>query len=442
MSRQGLRSSRIDETMDIDTEREELDQTIVEVQEESNPTNNQDLGGQGINKKIAMGGLPTSMAKRLEELEKRVKRMMDEERKRIEKMETERDRNIQKKLTTMEAGINRSLEVTAEVTQALEERSARIESRFNRLEAQQTRILERVHAEDGREEVRGLERNAGIKYVLPEFQGDTSPIRYMNQMKQYWEAVKPRDSDTHYLIEKSLGGPPVDWWQIVKEEVNNLQTFLSRFSRRFWNEQAQHELRRKLEFGSHQGGRMGSRAEYAIRLYAEARELQPIMSPGEIIQKLARHYNEEIKYAIVGRGISHIHSLVELLENFDRIGPINIGKDETRERRIQGEIYNNRRENQPQEQLSWSSQQRGNWPEKTEHSRPQNVPTWQKSSQGNYGSRGERNIAQSAGGPWKNNPPAKYLIRNIEVDETRSREEIEEEVTPDTKSGNELQPRL
>ena len=72
--------------------------------------------------------------------------MIDEEKKRKEKMEIERDRNIPKKLTTMEAGINRSLEVTAEVTQTLEERSARIESQFSRLEAQQTRILERVRA--------------------------------------------------------------------------------------------------------------------------------------------------------------------------------------------------------------------------------------------------------------------------------------------------------
>ena len=156
-----------------------------------------------------------------------------------------------------------------------------------------------------------------------------------------------------------------DLWRIVKEEVNNLQTFLSRFSRRFWNEQAQHELRRKLEFGSHQGEKMGSRAEYAICLYAEPRELRPMMSHGEIIQKLARHYNEEIKYAIVGHGIAHIDSLVELLENFDRIGPINTSKDEIREKRTQGDIHNNRRENQPQEQLSWRGQQRGNFPEKT-----------------------------------------------------------------------------
>ena len=98
------------------------------------------------------------------------------------------------------------------------------------------------------------------------------------------------------------------------------ETFLDRFLGRYWNEQAQHELRRKLEFGSHTRDRTGSRTEYAIRIYAEAKELGPTMSHGEIIQKLARHYNEEIKYTIVERGITRIDELIELLENFERIG--------------------------------------------------------------------------------------------------------------------------
>ena len=91
-----------------------------------------------------------------------------------------------------------------------------------------------------------------------------------------------------------MARPPGDWWQIIKDEVSCFQTFLNKFLRRYWNEQAQHELRRKLEFGTHSVGREGSRAEYAIRLYAEAKELRPSMSSNEIIQKLARHYNEEI----------------------------------------------------------------------------------------------------------------------------------------------------
>ena len=73
--------------------------------------------------------------------------------------------------------------------------------------------MKRINSEEGRrEESRGSERNSNIKYILPEFKGDTSPIRYMNQLKQYWEEVKPRDSDTHYLIKRSLTGPLGDWW--------------------------------------------------------------------------------------------------------------------------------------------------------------------------------------------------------------------------------------
>ena len=81
----------------------------------------------------------------------------------------------------MVVGINRSLEVATEITQAIEERNNQIKTQFGKLEAQQTRIMERINAEEGRrEEVRGPERNSSIKYILPEFQGNTSPIWYMN----------------------------------------------------------------------------------------------------------------------------------------------------------------------------------------------------------------------------------------------------------------------
>ena len=198
-----------------------------------------DIGGQGGE------DFAESLIRKFENLEKKVRKMLDEEKKIREKQEAEKEKNLQKRLTTMEAEINQSLEVTTGITQALEERNNRIEMQFGRIEAQQTKIKERLNVEEERrEEIRGPERGSSIKYILPEFRADTSPIRYINQLKQYWEAVKPRDSDTHYL----------------NEEVSCFQTFLNKFLRRYWNEQAQHELRRKLEFGTLSGGRKGSRA--------------------------------------------------------------------------------------------------------------------------------------------------------------------------------------
>ena len=131
--------------------------------------------------------------------------------------------------------------------------------------------------------------------VLPEFRGDTSPIRYINELKQYWESVEPRENETHYLIERSLRGPPGDWWKIVKNEVQNLQTFFQKFTHRYWGEKVQHKIRRKLEFGHHRPERNTSRADYSISLYVEAIELNPPITAIAIIKKLARHFNEEVK---------------------------------------------------------------------------------------------------------------------------------------------------
>ena len=395
-----------------------------------------DLGGHKARGGYGNENLSESLTRKFEDLEKKVKKMLDVERKRREKQEAEHYKSLQKKLVTMETGINRLLEVVTGITQAPEERNSRIETQFGKLEAQQTRIMERINAEKGRrEEVGGPERNSSIKYILPQFQENTSSIEYMNQLKHYWVAVKPKDSDTHYLLERSQGVPPGDWCEIIKDEVRDFQTFFHGFSRRYWNKQAQHELRKKLEFGSHQGGRMGSRTEYIIRLYTEAKELRPIMSANEIIQKLARHYDDDIKYAIIARGIANINSLVELLENFDRIGSINMNKEETRKMTTQDRMYNNRQTNRSQDNPSWKKQPRGNFPCKTEHPQPRNSSPWQRKPHGHYRNQMERNLENTGHNgrsvenrSWRNNPSSTYHIRNMEVKEMMPEENPEEQI--------------
>ena len=44
----------------------------------------------------------------------------------------------------------------------------------------------------------------------------------------------------------------------------------------------------------------------------------------EIISKLARHFNEEIRSTILGRLISTLEDLLELIERFENTGPLNI----------------------------------------------------------------------------------------------------------------------
>ena len=64
-------------------------------------------------------------------------------------------------------------------------------------------------------------------------------------------------------------------------------------------------------------------AAYAIKFFREVRGLTPSPSTREIISKLARHFNEEIRSPILGRPINTLEDLLELLERFDNAGPLN-----------------------------------------------------------------------------------------------------------------------
>ena len=230
MSRQNLRSSRTGEkhasgeSSQDEMDQSELNRTIIEKPVIREITNLPGTGGLETNMESQEANTSDTINRKLEELEKRVKKLLETERKHREKQEMEKEKKLQIKLSQMETGINRSIEVTTGITHSMEERNQRIEAQFNRLEAQQTRLIERINSgEVMRGETRSNSYSSNIKYVLPEFRGDTSPIRYINEIKQYWEAVEPRENETHYLIERSLRGPPGDWWQIVKSEVRNLQ---------------------------------------------------------------------------------------------------------------------------------------------------------------------------------------------------------------------------
>ena len=91
MSRQGLQSA----TNGNDQSQEDLDRTLVEIRETRGSSSNMDSEGYAVNRSQGNEELSDSLAKKLEELEKRVKKMLEEERKKRERQDTEKERNLQ-----------------------------------------------------------------------------------------------------------------------------------------------------------------------------------------------------------------------------------------------------------------------------------------------------------------------------------------------------------
>lgn len=166
-----------------------------------------------------------------------------------------------------------------------------------------------------------------VWYELPKFNGYEKPGRFLRQLEQYIRAARVQKSDFAYVINSCLTGIANDWWQIISLPVDTYQEFEPIFLKRFWNEEQQYDLRRKLEFGFYNSRRSNSMCAYAMRLIGESRDLKPIIPDREIIKKLARHFSEDIKTSIICRGLNNIDDFLNLLQSLDRIGTVNSNRN-------------------------------------------------------------------------------------------------------------------
>lgn len=156
------------------------------------------------------------------------------------------------------------------------------------MEAQQKIAVERrIEEEERREKELPAPQGTHIKYVLLKLSAENSPVHYMNQMGQYWRSVKPKKSDMVYLIKTLLSAPAGDRFQIIKYCLTSFDEFMLELKQGYWNDQAQHKIRRNLKFGFYTNERKIHRAEYAIKIDAEVQKLDPPPTPVEIVQKLS-----------------------------------------------------------------------------------------------------------------------------------------------------------
>lgn len=179
--------------------------------------------------------------------------------------------------------------------------------------------------------------------------------------------MNPGRDESAFILSSCLKGTPKDWWDLVKQENNTIESFCEKFKDRYWNENVQYETKRKLEFGHYVPSAETSMSTYAIKIFRDAKGLNPPLRDAEIIQKLSRHFNEEIRVAILGRHIQVLQDLLELLERFDNFGTLNSKRGESSKTKT--ENWRNRGNKQDQEKPAiprkddnWRAKERGRNP--------------------------------------------------------------------------------
>lgn len=122
-----------------------------------------------------------------------------------------------------------------------------------------------------------------------------------------------------------------------------------------------------MEFGHYNPTPELSMTNYAVKIFRDAKNLSHPLSDHEIIRKLSRHYNEEIRTAILGRRIQTLHEMLELLEKFDTTGPLNTKRSDNSEAKIENWRS---RQNKTENERPGGQRREENWRAKERSSQP------------------------------------------------------------------------
>ena len=49
-------------------------------------------------------------------------------------------------------------------------------------------------------------------------EGKTSPVKFLEELKDFWAAIRPSRGQAASIISSCLQGTPRDWWDLVNED--------------------------------------------------------------------------------------------------------------------------------------------------------------------------------------------------------------------------------
>lgn len=179
--------------------------------------------------------------------------------------------------------------------------------------------------------------NASKAYVaskrLPTFKGDgvERPMQYLKTLRDHFSAIEPEGPEFRCMIGEAMTETARDWWHLVAPEVTNIAQFEATFRARYWGRELQDKVKRHLEYGTYfVDGQRLTKAEYATRVIGNVRDLSEPISDQETIRRLAKHFDESIRTAILVRNVSRVSELIELLESNDLGGTVNASRGNDR----------------------------------------------------------------------------------------------------------------
>ncbi|XP_050515563.1 uncharacterized protein LOC126890563 isoform X1 [Diabrotica virgifera virgifera] len=139
------------------------------------------------------------------------------------------------------------------------------------------------------------------------------PVPFINSLKKKIQHIGNFETAKE-TIRNHLKNEASLWFDCKEEEFDSWQEFEQKFLNYFWGKVQQLEINKELQNGKY-NDRMGiSERTYALQIYYNAKHLQYNYSSEQLVELIARHFEETLEDHITLQNYKDIDSLCQFLQ--------------------------------------------------------------------------------------------------------------------------------
>jgi hypothetical protein len=156
---------------------------------------------------------------------------------------------------------------------------------------------------------------------LPTFNGrNKNPQEFLVKFEAYLRNTQIRQNQNirfQDLLENCLQDSASRWWQMIKSEITSYEEFEKKYLDKYWNNDIQRGIKRRVETERYRTGGYLTRSEYFVERVMTLKQMTPTLEEEDIVNLLSIHFDQRIQDAIRVQNITGIDNFEKLLNRED-----------------------------------------------------------------------------------------------------------------------------
>lgn len=140
------------------------------------------------------------------------------------------------------------------------------------------------------------------------------PMRFINNLKHYFHENPHSSVELKCALSNAMKGQHIHWFDFISCNLESFEDFETSFKEKFWSVEIQRNIVRELEFGKYKKETNKQNFyNYALEKINLAYDMNENLNEKELIVKLARHFDRDVRILVKVKSIDKINDFLNLL---------------------------------------------------------------------------------------------------------------------------------